>query len=60
MQQNSREACLVKLHSHGPGVVLLRLVDQGLHGLALGTEPEAIVDQLSVPAGGTSWSHDHI
>ena len=42
---------LVELQPHSPCVVLLGLVDRGLQGPALGAEPEAVVHQLSIPAG---------
>ena len=39
---------LVELEAHGAGHVLLALVDQGLEHLALGGEPEAVIDQLGI------------
>src|ERR1700730_18677868 len=39
---------LVELEAHDPLDILLALVDQRLEHLALGREPEAIVDQLGV------------
>jgi hypothetical protein len=39
---------LVELHADGAGDMLLRFVDQGLQHLALGREPEAVVDQLRI------------
>ena len=38
----------VKLQPHGAGHMLLDFVDGGLQHLALGREPEAVIDQLRV------------
>src|SRR5262249_34202777 len=42
------DAALVELKRHRAGNELLALVDRGLQHLALGREPEAVVDQLGV------------
>src|SRR5829696_5456037 len=42
------DAALVELQAHAAGDRLLALVDQRLQHLALGREPEAIVDELCI------------
>ena len=43
------DVALVELDSHRPLHELLRRVDRRLQGLALGGEPEAVVNELGVP-----------
>ena len=42
------DAAFVKLHTHRPTDIFLRLGDEGLNGLALGGKPEAIVYECRV------------
>ena len=47
---DKRGAHLVQLEAHGACDKTLGVIDGGLKGFPLWAEPEAVVDQLSIPA----------